>query len=94
MKGSLFSRDEAAKMAAGGPGMSGEGDDDDDDDDEDDANPASGTMGQVSMPSTDRLFPHNYNLTQICCSFTERLNEMEEGEGCKMCSYVGYICQP
>ena len=52
MKGSLFSRDEAMKMAGGGPGGEG-GEDDEDDDDEDDSESAvSGTMGQVTRVTT------------------------------------------
>lgn len=52
MKGSLYSRDEAMKMASGGPG--GE-EDDEDEDDEDDDSSASGTIGQVTGFTNVRL---------------------------------------
>ena len=47
MKGSLFSRDEAMKMAGGGPGGKGGEEDEDDDDDDEEESAVSGTIGQV-----------------------------------------------
>lgn len=61
MKGSLYSRDEATKMAAGGPGGADEDDDEEDDDDE---SPAAGTMGQVTMRTTAQLPLHIPGQTQ------------------------------
>ena len=46
MKGSLYNREEAQKMA-----NAGAEDDDDDDDDDEDESPASTTMGQVMLGS-------------------------------------------
>lgn len=55
MKGSLFSRDEAMKMANGGPGGEGDEDDEDEDDEAEDSS-ASGTFGQVTKLSV--VQPH------------------------------------